>query len=175
MKKSTINYLSGDRRILFGYRDEHTAWVGCEYFLVAVPWEEFLKLGKVAIYATSHYEEFKATEGYLKEKNGTIKPLSIKKLFPKSPELKLKKSNWKFYFAASGGLLQVFLTEDYDNIFVDEKCLGYALDCLGDFEHPNFFTEGGYKPVVMYDDDFNELGLLLPVRVNLYEKVAHYE
>lgn len=175
MKKSTINYLSGDRRILFGYRDEHSAWVGSEYFLAAVPWEEFLKLGKIAIYATSHYEEFKASEGYLKEEDGTIKPLSIKKLFPKSPELKLKKSNWKFYLAVAGSHMQVFLTEDYNNIFVGEKYLEYVLDCLGDFEHPNFFTEGSYKPVVMYDDNWNELGLLIPVNVRLDEKVARYE
>lgn len=175
MKKSTINYLSGDRRILFGYRDEHTAWVGSEYFLVAVPWEEFLKLGKIAIYATSHYEEFKASEGYIKEEDGSIKPLSIKRFFPKSTELKLKLSAWKLYFAASGGLLQVFLTEDYNNIFVGEKYLEYALDCLGSFEHPNFCTEGAYKPVVMYDDDYNELGLLLPVRIRLDEKVSRYE
>lgn len=175
MKKSTINYLSGDRKILFGYRDEHSAWVGSEYFIAAVPWEEFLKLGKIAIYATSHYEEFKASEGFIKEEDGFIKPLSIKRLFPKNPELKLKKSNWKFYFAASGGLLQVFLTEDYNNIFVGEKYLEYVLDCLGYFEHPNFFTEGAYKPVVMYDDSRNELGLLLPVRVSMDEKVLRYE
>lgn len=175
MKKSTINYLSGDRRILFGYRDEHSAWVGTDYFLAAVPWEEFLKLGKIAIYATSHYEEFKKSEGYIKEQDGFIKPLSIQRLFPKSPELKLKKSNWKFSHAASGGLLQVFLTEDYNNIFVGEKYLEYALDCLEEFEHPNFFTEGAYKPVVMYDDEYNELGLLLPVRVNIDEKVSRYE
>lgn len=175
MKKSTINYLSGDRKILFGYRDEHSAWVGTDYFLAAVPWEEFLKLGKIAIYATSHFEEFKASEGYIKENDGFIKPLSIKRLFPKNPGLKLKKSNWKFYIAGSGGLLQVFLTEDYNNIFVGEKYLEYVLDCLGDFEHPNFYTEGAYKPVVMYDDDYNELGLLLPVIVSMDEKVSRYE
>ena len=175
MKKSTINYLSGDRKILFGYRDEHSAWVGSEYFLAAVPWEEFLKLGKIAIYASSHYEEFRASEGYLKEEDGFIKPLSIKRFFPKNPELKLKKSNWKFCFAAAGGHMQVFLTEDYNNIFVGEKYLEYVLDCLGDFEHPNFFTEGAYKPVVMYDDSWNELGLLIPVNVRLDEKVSRYE
>lgn len=175
MKKSTINYLSGDRRILFGYRDEKSAWVGSEYLLAAVPWEEFLKLGKIAIYATSHYEEFKASEGYLKEEDGFIKPISIKRLFPKNPELKLKLSNWMFSHAASGGLLQVFLTEDYNNIFVGEKYLEYALDCLGSFERPNFFTEGAYRPVVMYADDWSELGLLLPVRVHPDEKVVRYE
>lgn len=175
MKKSTINYLSGDRKVLFGYRDEKSVWIGTPYWLSAARWEDFLKMGKIAIYATSHYEEFKASDGYLKEEDGYIKPCSIKKLFPKNPELKLKMSNWKFSHAVSGGLLQVFLTEDYNNIFVSEKYLEYALDCLRDFEHPNFFTEGAYKPVVMYDDDYNELGLLLPVRIRLDEKVVRYE
>ena len=171
MKKSTINYLSGDRKILFGYRDDKSVWIGTPYWLSAIRWEDFLKMGKIAVYATSHYDEFKASKGYLKDEEGKIKPVRLPiEMYYNDPGVPVRLTRWKYIHPTTDEMLRVFLGPSGENIFVGETFYKYVVDCLEDL-HPIYAKDG--CGIRFYDDMGTVYAFLCEVRLHsLEEKVV---